>query len=461
MRLPVCSRNILTDRNGGKVWKWDVLRRLFGQKVTSGQALASLVRACGPSAARDWDLSGLANFVDYELDDAERGRLFGFTVPNMLEIALEMETLFRGDILLLKQNRQQGVTLTRKEVLCLLVHAFFCTFPRRSEPKRGQEVLPLPGIHFNRLFEGSPSSRTGVHPVTAAKLRCLFHYFDRACSDPPKGDLHVFRKVASRPPEWESSRELFRDLEIAVSGTLEDDAPGQWQADFANKNIGGGVLGHGAVQEEILFCIFPELIVTRLFVETLLPNEALLMIGAERYSQHKGYASTFRFAGPYYDNTPVVAKALSNSGGYGGHGFYRDRTIFAFDALHFKHGSEDQQFRPELIHRELFKSFVAFKPPPATDVIAPPVATGNWGCGVFLGDKDLKAAIQLLAAAETRRDLKYFTYGDEDLAARLRRFHTRAKQSKVTVSTVARLVFEYGESGESECKLLDWLAEKI
>jgi hypothetical protein len=27
--------------------------------------------------------------------------------------------------------------------------------------------------------------------------------------------------------------------------------------DFANKNIGGGVLANGAVQEEILFCVFP------------------------------------------------------------------------------------------------------------------------------------------------------------------------------------------------------------
>lgn len=30
--------------------------------------------------------------------------------------------------------------------------------------------------------------------------------------------------------------------------------------DFANKSIGGGILTRGAVQEEILFCIFPELI---------------------------------------------------------------------------------------------------------------------------------------------------------------------------------------------------------
>lgn len=31
--------------------------------------------------------------------------------------------------------------------------------------------------------------------------------------------------------------------------------------DFANKNIGGGVLNKGAVQEEILFACFTELIV--------------------------------------------------------------------------------------------------------------------------------------------------------------------------------------------------------
>ena len=33
------------------------------------------------------------------------------------------------------------------------------------------------------------------------------------------------------------------------------------QVDFANKFIGGGVLGHGAVQEEIRFLICPELLV--------------------------------------------------------------------------------------------------------------------------------------------------------------------------------------------------------
>lgn len=51
------------------------------------------------------------------------------------------------------------------------------------------------------------------------------------------------------------------------------------QVDFANKYIGGGVLGHGCVQEEIRFLICPEMIVARLFTEVLEPLECLVMTG--------------------------------------------------------------------------------------------------------------------------------------------------------------------------------------
>ncbi len=59
------------------------------------------------------------------------------------------------------------------------------------------------------------------------------------------------------------------------------------QVDFANKFIGGGVLGHGCLQEEIRFLICPELIVSRLFTEVLDPNEVVEITGAEMYSTYK------------------------------------------------------------------------------------------------------------------------------------------------------------------------------
>lgn len=42
--------------------------------------------------------------------------------------------------------------------------------------------------------------------------------------------------------------------------------------DFANKRLGGGVLTDGAVQEEIMFCIFPELVIARLLCAPLNDN---------------------------------------------------------------------------------------------------------------------------------------------------------------------------------------------
>lgn len=51
------------------------------------------------------------------------------------------------------------------------------------------------------------------------------------------------------------------------------------QVDFANRFVGGGVTGHGLVQEEIRFLINPELIVSRLFTEALEYNECLIITG--------------------------------------------------------------------------------------------------------------------------------------------------------------------------------------
>jgi hypothetical protein len=47
----------------------------------------------------------------------------------------------------------------------------------------------------------------------------------------------------------------------AVLTTIEDDAAAHLKADFANCCLGGGVLGTGCVQEEIMFVLYPELLV--------------------------------------------------------------------------------------------------------------------------------------------------------------------------------------------------------
>jgi poly(ADP-ribose) glycohydrolase len=100
------------------------------------------------------------------------------------------------------------------------------------------------------------------------------------------------------------------------------------------------------VQEEIRFLINPELLASRLFTEQLGDREALLVVGAERFSDYSGYASTFAFAADHVDRSPRD-------------GFGRRATqIVAVDALHFRH--RRHQYRPAAVARELNKALVGF-----------------------------------------------------------------------------------------------------
>lgn len=71
--------------------------------------------------------------------------------------------------------------------------------------------------------------------------------------------------------------------------------------DFANKRLGGGVLGHGCIQEEILFSIFPELIAAKLICFQLQDAEAVIIQGARKFSYYSGYKETFKFEGSCFE----------------------------------------------------------------------------------------------------------------------------------------------------------------
>ena len=90
-------------------------------------------------------------------------------------------------------------------------------------------------------------------------------------------------------------------MDARADGSIEDAGCDVLQLDFANRELGGGVLRHGCVQEEIRFLICPELVVSRLLAEPLRDNEALLMSGFERFSRYAGYSYSFTYDGPYDD----------------------------------------------------------------------------------------------------------------------------------------------------------------
>lgn len=144
-------------------------------------------------------------------------------------------------------------------------------------------------------------------------------------------------------PDWGNCPMTFDStlLHVSDKGTIEDDGEGLLQVDFANKYMGGGVLNYGCVQEEIRFVICPELLISRLFTECLEDNECMIIMGCERFSAYRGYASSFAYTGNITDETPCDSSRR------------RKCTIVAIDAIPFS--NRKLQYKENMLKRELNK----------------------------------------------------------------------------------------------------------
>ncbi|KAL6971833.1 poly(ADP-ribose) glycohydrolase, partial [Sarracenia purpurea var. burkii] len=269
------------------------------------------------------------------------------------------------------------------------------------------------------------------------------------------------------------------------------------------------------VLEEIRFMINPELIAGMLFMPCMADNEAIEIVGAERFSNYTGYASSFRFSG---DN---VDKRNFDSMGR------RKTKIIAIDALC---SPGKRQFGVECLLREINKAFCGFvdqsrcqqyqrlfqddelcRSQIGKDVKGPldmfkdffllnevpsvasesneemlcgqgilsseekcsqhldhqdqmGIATGNWGCGAFGGDPELKATIQWLAASQALRPfISYYTFGVEALDT-LEQATEWILSHEWTVGELWKMLVDYSSQrlkGETDLGFFRWLLPSL
>lgn len=234
--------------------------------------------------------------------------------------------------------------------------------------------------------------------------------------------------MLEQSPDWAASTAQLQKLLVTTNGTIEDRGTGMLQVDFANKFVGGGVLEDGCVQEEIRFVIAPELIVSRLMTEELDPNESLLVTGCERFSNYGGYGWLTRWLSDHRDGNVRD-------------GWGRLATeILAIDARVCR--SLPSQLLDHALLRELNKAYCGFR---CESDVRCPIATGNWGCGAFGGDLRLKALLQLMAAAEAKRPICYFTFGDDALCREVFQLWQSASSASCTIGKLWTYILESAE----------------
>uniref|UniRef100_A0A2P2KS05 PolyADP-ribose glycohydrolase 1-like isoform X2 n=1 Tax=Rhizophora mucronata TaxID=61149 RepID=A0A2P2KS05_RHIMU len=276
-----------------------------------------------------------------------------------------------------------------------------------------------------------------------------FVSFERKVLPLEQRPLHVSYPKADF---WSESEIILCPLKVRSSGFIEDQSDEALEVDFANRYLGGGALKRGCVQEEIRFMINPELIAGMLFLPCMEDNEAIEIVGAERFSNYTGYASSFRFSGNHMDNrdfdslrrrkTKLIAiDALSNPGmrqyelkcllretnkAFCG---FLDHSKFDCWQILFQE-NERQEAQNKKDHEESRLPSSLDKAPPTSveieiteeesisqdDKERIGIVTGNWGCGAFGGDPELKTIIQWLAASQALRPyILYYTFGIEAL----------------------------------------------
>jgi hypothetical protein len=98
-------------------------------------------------------------------------------MPRIIKLALQLPSIILQPIPLLCQKENKTLFLKQSQISCLLANAFLCTYPR--------PMKSYPSINFNNLFKRSGYKNDSS--VKLEKLKCIFNYFKRVLSEPPKG----------------------------------------------------------------------------------------------------------------------------------------------------------------------------------------------------------------------------------------------------------------------------------
>lgn len=324
------------------------------------------------------------------------------------DLPLVDESLLR----FVRAGEQVDQRYSRTAVFAILSAAFFGLWHIRTR------------LSFYQLF----AHAAGI-PAEAAKLRCIVHYFARVAVHPQRAAFAAQHVVVSRrhlramvPDEidWEGSSAVLRKSQFTIvrEGSIEEQT-GALQCDFANRRIGGGCLSGGNVQEEIRFAVSTECIVALLCQEPMGDEDSIMIRGATQWSKYTGYGHTLQYGGDYVDTADDVA-------------------IACIDANDYRNGGAETQYSAGRFVREMQKVYTA-----VYNVGIANFATGNLGCGVFLGDASHKSLLQWIACTVAGVNVLYLPFNARGVADDLETIST-ALDGK-TVGDALELLHEYAE----------------
>ena len=273
-------------------------------------------------------------FKELEKSYPEEGNEFLKVFGNIRNLVLDSEKILKDEIKILTTKATDKLILNRKEVALIFTLGFFEIFMfdavrmkvnlrynfydilksnRGSDLSKARSFLNYLIVIGRWLEEKNPLLEENVTFIRENK-KCDFNDFD--------------------------GNQKFCDIQIIEKGSLFD-SEASFYVDFANQYIGGGVLSGGCVQEEILFTVNPEAVVSIFLMRKMEDKDAIRIDNIIQYSNYSGYGRTFKFED---DATKDITKI-------------KKHNIIAIDAVcTYSSGGVDK----DSVDRDFIKAYVGF-----------------------------------------------------------------------------------------------------
>ena len=333
-------------------------------------------------------------FKEIEESYPEEGKEFIKIYKNICSLVLDLENIFKDEIKILKSNTTDFIILNRKQVALIFILGFFNIF---SFDMKKMQVNPR--YNFNDILNSNKGP-------DLSKGRSFLNYITVIGKWLEENNPLLEEKISFIREKKDFNIKNFNEekklchIEIIKEGSLFD-SDASFCIDFANMFIGGGVLSGGCVQEEILFAVEPEAIVSIFLMEKMEENDAIRIDNLIQYSKYSGYGWSFKYEeNAIKDNNKIIK-----------------HNIIAIDAIcSFSSGGVEKEY----VERDLIKAYIGFNLINFNNdnilKLKKTIATGNWGCGAFGGDFELKFIQQWLAASYAGVEkLYYYTFKRKEM----------------------------------------------
>ena len=389
----------------------------------------------------------------------DENKFYSKLLPFIIEQALLIEERANSKygeqtLPLMTLGKNMKVSIPKLLFLSIFSNNFFCNDKDiinqlNSEQEKLTEFTEWNRVDFYLIYN---YYRTNGSQVAIERIKCLLGFFDFAQktfelkNNYFEKDIIIERIVFNQKEINKNLLDceyIFEEEDINIHCKDMDNPKIKTQSivNFANRNFQTGDIIPSATQEEVLFCLRPELYAAMFICQRVHENEIVIISNAYKLMENSGYLNTFKFE-KFKDNI-FLNNDLSDTD---------NENILCLDATFEDH------YLFESVIQDISKFYSACNYCSKKYNNAG-ISTGSWGCGAFDGDKAHKFLQQIICAKGNNVKLSYSTFNNQSYCNSLIKLLKSVIKYKPKVSDLYKLII--GFKGKKNIEFHKYLKDNL